>query len=354
MTDNVNFVAYPDVSAADLLTMRFTSDSFARKAAFLESDTVDTDVSFEDLYAAMSGGSSSILGNRSSAGASIYGEDADTGILYLLQTGTNTVWVYVSGDSPEETADWIQKFSEGCPPVQNKDDVDHVQVNFWMLTNTPLSVPRSLEVFHWDEVKRNYPDRVNEQLDELFHSTPPEVGGKLVLWHGDPGGGKTSAIKALADAWRDWAVTEYITDPEAFFGNAAYMLSVLNRRAAGDDRWRLIVVEDAGQFIVKDADVKAGQSFSRLLNLTDGLLGQGMKTILLITTNQGLQEMHPALTRPGRCMANIQFDKFSSTEASSWLGRTVHESMTLAEMYEDLSETLIETKKASVTTGQYL
>lgn len=354
MTDPVVFTAYPDISSADMLYMRFAEATYDRKDGFVDSLTIATDVDFSELFHVLKEKAHFVWGGRSSAGYTIYGEDEEKGVLFLLQKTNNTVWVSVSGSSPTITSEWISEFSLGCPPIQEADDNDHIQINFWMMGSTPQSIPRSLEIFHWGECQRNYPTAVREQLSNLMVAAPPEVGGKLVLWHGEPGGGKTSAIKALADAWRGWADTEYITDPEIFFGSAAYMITVLNRAPSSPEKWRLIVVEDAGQFVVKGADVSSGQAFSRLLNLTDGLLGQGMKTILLVTTNQGLRELHPALSRPGRCMANIQFDEFSTPEASEWLGRTVDGPKTLAALYEEQLSTVIQTKNKTPSHGAYL
>lgn len=361
MNTNVNFTAYPDVSGADLLTMRFTSDTYEVGNCFMDSETVDTALDPNELYKVLQGESERIQGSRSASGMTIYGKCRETGILYLLQTSMNLIWVYVSGDTPEQTEKWVEKFTDGCPAVHDETDLDRVQVNFWMLANTPVSTARSIEIYHWSDVERNYSSQSRDELAELMGAEAPEVGGKLVLWHGPPGGGKTSAIKALADSWRGWAKTEYITDPEAFFGSAAYMMSVLNRNSSfinddgeEEEMWRLIVIEDAGQYVKSDADISVGQGFGRLLNITDGLVGQGMKIIVLVTTNQGIKEMHPAVSRPGRCMANIQFDDFSAVEASEWLGHHANKSMTLAEMYEALTKTQIKTEKESVATGQYL
>lgn len=358
MADNVQFVAYPDISNGDLLSMRFSTRSFEEGLPFFESDTIDTSIDADELFRLMNQNSDYIEGSRSSGGITVYGRDDDARIHYLLQCSNNTVWVTVAGHGPDSTKEWIEKFSEGCPEVTDPGDPDHIKVTFWMMTNSPVSTARNLEIFHWEDTERNYPPAVSSRLSDLFESGPPTTGGKLILWHGPPGGGKTSAIKVLADRWRSWAKTEYITDPEAFFGSAGYMLSVLNKpiplNEDGEEMWRLVVVEDAGQFVKKDADIHAGQAFSRLLNLTDGMLGQGMKTIVLITTNQALTEMHEALRRPGRCMANIQFDDFSPSEASAWLGQQVSESMSLAAMYETLSKTQIANQKEAAPTGQYL
>ena len=45
----------------------------------------------------------------------------------------------------------------------------------------------------------------------------------------------------------------------------------------GEGRWRLLLLEDCDELIGADAKRASGQALSRLLNLTDGLLGQGRR-----------------------------------------------------------------------------
>jgi hypothetical protein len=51
------------------------------------------------------------------------------------------------------------------------------------------------------------------------------------------------------------------------------------------------------------------------------LLGQGQRCLLLVTTNEPIGRLHPALRRPGRCWAQIEFTPFSGREAATWLRR---------------------------------
>lgn len=58
----------------------------------------------------------------------------------------------------------------------------------------------------WGVARRNYPGRTATALDRLMAMAPPEPGsGRLVLWHGPPGTGKTTAAIALMTAWLPWA-----------------------------------------------------------------------------------------------------------------------------------------------------
>ena len=147
---------------------------------------------------------------------------------------------------------------------------------------------------------------------------PAKHHGRLMLWHGEPGTGKTYAIRALAWAWRKWCRFEYVTDLERLFGDASYLMQVLLTDES-DDRWRLLIIEDSGELLTMDAKSVVGQGLSRLLGLADGLLGQGSRILTLITTNEDLGKFHPALLLPGRCLSQIQFSRFGTDEASSWL-----------------------------------
>jgi ATP-dependent 26S proteasome regulatory subunit len=57
------------------------------------------------------------------------------------------------------------------------------------------------------------------------------------------------------------------------------------------------------------------------LNVVDGLIGQGLRILVLVTTNEPIKALHPAVARPGRCAANIEFERLSAQEADEWLER---------------------------------
>ena len=116
------------------------------------------------------------------------------------------------------------------------------------------------------------------------------------------------------------------------------------------------MLEDCDELIRAGAKEATGQALSRLLNLTDGLLGQGRDVLVAITTNEHLARLHPAVTRPGRCLAQIEVGPLPHDEAAAWLGTTEGLSpsgATLAELFA-LRDGVLNRTAVPEHTGLYL
>jgi hypothetical protein len=218
---------------------------------------------------------------------------------------------------------------------------------------------RNLKIEPWTKIRCNYNHSVALALDALMSVTPESLAGRLMLMHGPPGTGKTTALRALANAWRSWCDLEFVIDPERLLANSGYLLSLAlgdEGDREGERRWRLLLLEDCDELISSNAKAGSGQSLARLLNLTDGLLGQGLSVIVAITTNEPLQRLHPAVTRPGRCLAEIEVGPLSADEVRRRLPTHAQVSgpMTLAELLAVEGARPLTRREAAQRIGQYL
>lgn len=303
------------------------------------------------------------------------------GVLYEVELWGSHVSITAAGRDPAAVTAVVERLEQVFPPP-DPSSAHEVPVTFWMYTpQGPRPSWRPIAVPAWEEIEANYSGTTRDQLGALMSDFQPARGGQLVLWHGQAGTGKTFALRALAWEWREWCQIHYIVDPDSFFGeHADYLMSVLLEppfpMMVGGERfgpsmamqmiaeeydpddgeednrlWRLLVMEDTGELLSADARERTGQGLSRFLNVVDGLIGQGLRVIVLVTTNEEIRKLHPAVARPGRCAANVMFDALSRDEASAWLhahgiGEASSGSRTLASLYaqaegRDPSETVL-------------
>lgn len=297
------------------------------------------------------------------------------GALVLISLHGGFVHAQAAATEEQRASDAIARLRELLPapePVATQE----VPVVFWTYSaQGPMPSVRKIAVPEWAEIRENYARSTEAGLDAIMRDFRPAHGGQLVLWHGEVGTGKTFALRALAWEWRDWCQIHYVVDPDTFFGeHADYLMTVLMQSGGigehvgmlmamhgggissgwtsygpglvefdeefdneeGDElpdevaaalgrgrapHWRLLVLEDTGELLRPDAKSIIGQGLSRFLNVVDGLIGQGLRVLVLVTTNERIETLHPAVARPGRCAANIQFDPLCEEEATAWLER---------------------------------
>ena len=306
--------------------------------------------------------------------------ELSAGSLASVHVGFGNVFVQVAASDIESAQLGMEEVRKLLPRAQ-QDREGRVPVTFWSYSpHGPMPMGRTLSVPEWSEISPNYAPETRNPLTHLMEGDLPWRGGQLILWHGETGTGKTTALRALAREWASWCEPHYIIDPEKFFGERSdYMLSVILQnelyfdeeggdgeesvtfstihggmwavpphfsmiqsgqigQSSAEPKWRLLILEDTGELLAADARLQAGQGLSRFLNVVDGLIGQGLRILVLVTTNEELGALHPAIARPGRCAANILFRRIAPEQANEWLRsrndeKTVSEPITLAALY---------------------
>jgi hypothetical protein len=277
--------------------------------------------------------------SASSGGSSIFTIRTERS-LQLWRTGDGRTSITVAADHPANarvfTGRILQRIDAAVEAAGNGTD-GTLEVMIWggRMMGRAAARTKRIEAPDWKDIRVNYPDVTLSGLDELHGVIEPHGRGQLVVFHGSPGTGKTTAVRSLARAWAPWCRTHVISDPERLFGDVSYLTEVVTRRERGAATrpWRLIVLEDG------EAALATGPG--RLLNLTDGILGQGVPTIVLVTTNVPGSHLPDSLLRPGRALATVEFERFTAGEARRWLGAehpsapaVPADGASLAELYE--------------------
>jgi len=307
-----------NVDYRNVVDARFLRVSFERDLAVIQGDSWITRAGLDDAP------------GRTVARASYFHAaqqeclvEIDGAIAHLILNDRALV-ARIAAEDDGAAVDALAILRTAMPEVAGDDQ--EVPVRFWWWQpNVAQEMARMMPAPEWPDISGNYAKSTVPAIDGLmgWRDGPP-AGGRLVLWHGAPGTGKTTALRALAWAWRSWAEFQFITDPEEFLRNPSYLLRTISNDRRSSlatspvDRWRVLVLEDAGEYLAPDAKHVAGQALSRLLNVCDGVLGQATRSLVLVTTNEPVRALHPALSRPGRCLSEVEFAELSRDEIQEW------------------------------------
>lgn len=298
---------YPHTLILDVKHVKDTGKSYALKGALAYRRQV-VDSGSDDLFR---------------------GKDWIAHINYYKRSKTATISV---AGATEDIITQVYSDIRGSLPIEEKSaDPRIVPVNYWQRSQHGYARrERNIDVRTWADIAPNYP-QVNKGLEKLINLTPDQIRGRLILLYGPPGTGKTTFLRAVSTEWREWCSLECVMDPEVMFGDSSYLQEVMFGDYGSDnDKWHLVILEDAGELVASDAKSQTGQALSRLLNMTDGILGQGAKVLVAITANEKHEHMHKAITRPGRCLAQVEIGKLSYEQSREWIYREMKEPVPMA------------------------
>lgn len=224
--------------------------------------------------------------------------------------------------------DWI---AQGRALSRTKDRIGpglHVLKGDWW--ESVGDVPRrSIDTVVVDD------DRISKVLEDMrwFYGASGWYAERGVPWrrgylfHGPPGTGKSSLIRALASELSlDIATLD--------IGRGALTDDDLREAMMGAPARSLIAIEDVDAvFTQRDSGEKrAGVSFSGLLNAIDGVAAQEGRA-LVMTTNH-IERLDPALIRPGRADVHTELGLINAPTARRLFSRFFPGQDALAESFE--------------------
>jgi len=164
--------------------------------------------------------------------------------------------------------------------------------------------------------------KFHTELMQRFHT---DTKG-LVLFHGEPGTGKTFYIRHLLRKMLSGNKKVVVYMPPNMVDHLvepAFMtfLSGAIKKWAGDGFFTVLLIEDAEPLLAKRQEGVRIQGVTNLLNMTDGLLNDMLNLQIICTFNVDLKKLDKALLRPGRLIARKEFKPLSELDANLLAGR---------------------------------
>lgn len=163
-----------------------------------------------------------------------------------------------------------------------------------------ISVPLNYQ----PAVKSAYP-WLTKDMDEYIDDYLDSSASVLILI-GPPGTGKTTFVKNLIHHSGCNAKVAY--DEKVMMNDGLFASFI-------DDDSRFLIMEDADAFLQSRTD--GNTMMHKFLNVSDGLISAADKKLVFSTNLPNVQDIDPALIRPGRCFDVVTFRPLTRVEAEA-------------------------------------
>lgn len=184
-------------------------------------------------------------------------------------------------------------------------------------------------------IDESYNDSFKEVSDTIIKRLSKKNDNGIILLHSVPGAGKTTYLRYLTNKIKDKKLIYMPPDMAYRLAEPDFMSFLMNYTNS------VLIIEDA-ESCLRKRESGGNQAVSNLLNSSDGLLGDALKIQIVCTFNCDLQEIDPALLRPGRLIAEYRLEALSKEKTTALIKKIYGEDeellkdvkeMTLAEIY---------------------
>ncbi len=258
--------------------------------------------------------------------------------------GGNTVLNMLAASNSKELLEKIAEIKSALKILVDIGGNLNLDINIYWKNDMVRRSKSSIVCPSWKSISDNYVEETRENVQEIIrHISRDQHTGRLILWYGQPGTGKTWAIRSLIRELDGKYVPVVITDSDAFLRSTSYYYDVTHDFKTPC----LFIIEDSVESILSETRRTYEGKVSKLLNLTDGLMAQGRRDLFLISFNEDIKSIDPAFTRHGRCLGMIEFLPFGKKDAQKWLKNKngqhdlLKEETTLAELYGIINQDIL-------------
>lgn len=241
------------------------------------------------------------------------------------------ITMYTSKDTPD-----LKKFFQKSISHKRQAKKKEREMNIVCFSGSEGLYLKTFKTNNVDvSIEDNYNDDFKEISDLVVKRLNTKGDNGIVLFHSDPGCGKTSYLRYLTQKITKKRLIYLPPDMAHKLSDPDFMGFLMNYSDS------VLLIEDAENCLQK-RDTGGNQAVSNLLNNSDGLLGDALRLQIVCTFNCGLEQIDDALLRDGRLIAEYKFEKLSQDKTKALIQKLYGEDsehlhrvqeMTLAQIY---------------------
>jgi hypothetical protein len=236
------------------------------------------------------------------------------GNAFLVAHGDGYNWAEIIAPSAEavrelhkEIRQLLQDKNQAKPPAFFMLRYDLTDISADPIENLPEPLTDAF-------LRLCYGEDIVDWVAEFTEKTISRAGG-LTIFDGPPGTGKTSLISEMIRRLEKTHVfyslpvsqDKALSSPEL----VPFWQKENTRHA---DRVKVIVMEDAERLLWRRTGDNR-EAVSSLLNIADGLMGRMLRLHIVCSVNAKMEDLDPAVLRPGRLMNHRRFELLSRESA---------------------------------------
>ena len=202
--------------------------------------------------------------------------------LYCIEDFYNIFKHFIEGPKEEAKITWITSFDSNENP---------------RTTSLPVVISNAYNPLAYPTLK----DSLSDFIKDFKEST-----ATVLLMTSKPGAGKSSLIKHMLKELKESCLITYSDELKNMDALFAYFMT---------SHENFLIIEDADAYLTSRERDSSNFSMKKLLNITDGLTSNSNKKIIFTANFINLNNVDPALKRPGRCYKIIDFPYLTYQQA---------------------------------------
>ena len=204
----------------------------------------------------------------------------------------------------ESLDNFVKAFKTDLKMVHDESRTSMIR---WIFDSGHGHADRTFQITKEWEIDRVYYPWLDTELKNYYKSFL-ESRAQIFVAYGPPGTGKTSFIRDMICEMNLNAFISY--DLKVLTSDSTFV------RYLTDEIFDAVIIEDADELLTSERG-DSNKIIAKILNISDGLIKLPRKKLIFTTNLPRVEDIDPAIIRPGRCFDVMEFRLLDKLEATA-------------------------------------